>query len=213
MQQIEEIEPTKLKSINYIGPSMNPTLKTGDRLHITPYDGQTIQRGDVVVFIPPAGDSKIIHRVVVIDSRGIRTRGDNCTDVDPWILNPEQILGRVVRARRRNKRLRVFGGPIGSLFAGVIRAIHSIESRVFEVLRPSDKRLASVSLFKHLLTGSMEPRVISFSRPTGIELQLFIGQWLIGRWLPGRSRWHIRRPFRLFVDEDSLPENPSALKT
>ena len=213
MQQIEESEPTKLKSINYIGPSMNPTLKPGDRLHMIPYDGRTIQRGDVVVLIPPAGDSKIIHRVIVIDSQGIRTRGDNCAHVDPWILNPEQILGRVVYARRRNKRIRVFGGAVGSLFAAVIRAIHSIESSVSEVLRPSYKRLASVGLLKRLLPGSMEPRVISFKRPTGTELQLLIGQRVIGRWLPGRSRWHIRRPFRLFVDEDSLPENPSASKS
>jgi hypothetical protein len=36
-----------------------------------------------------------------------------------------------------------------------------------------------------------------------------MGRRVIGRWLPGMSRWHIRRPFRLFVDEASLPENPA----
>jgi hypothetical protein len=43
----------------------------------------------------------------------------------------------------------------------------------------------------------------------GKELQLLMGRRVIGRWLPGMSRWHIRRPFRLFVDEASLPENPA----
>jgi len=213
MQPKEQTESKKLKSINYIGPSMNPTLQPGDRLHIIPYDGRKIQRGDLVVFIPPGGDFKVIHRAVVVDSQGIRTRGDNCTDVDPWILSPEQVLGRVVCARRRNKRLRVFGGPIGSLFATVIRVIHSIDSSVSDLLRPSYKRLAGVGLFKNSLPGSMEPRVISLSRPAGTELQLIIGRRVIGRWLPGMTRWHIRRPFRLFVDENSLPRNPSGQRS
>jgi hypothetical protein len=35
-----------------------------------------------------------------------------------------------------------------------------------------------------------------------------MGRRVVGRWLPGMTRWYIRRPFRLFVDEESLPENP-----
>jgi signal peptidase len=210
MKQTKTID---LESMNYIGPSMNPILKAGDILEIVSYKGQEIRPGDVIVFIPPGGDSRVIHRVVVMDSQGIRTRGDNCTDVDPWILNPEQVLGRVVYARRRDKRLRVLGGLVGSLFATVIRGIHSIDSSVSDLLRPSYKRLAGVGLFKHLLPGSMEPRVIAFNRLAGTELQLLIGQRVVGRWPPGESRWHIRRPFRLFVDEDSLPENPSTLNS
>jgi hypothetical protein len=49
--------------------------------------------------------------------------------------------------------------------------------------------------------------VISLNRDAGTELQLVMGRRVIGRWLPGKSGWNIRRPFRLFVDEESLPEN------
>jgi hypothetical protein len=206
---MKQTKPIDLESMHYTGPSMNPILKAGDILEIASYKGQEIRPGDVIVFIPPGGDSKVIHRVAVMDSQGIRTRGDNCTDVDPWILNPEHVLGRVLCARRRNKRLRVFGGIVGRLFATVIRGIHSIDSSVSKFLRPSYKRLAGAGLCRHLLPRSMEPRVISFNRRAGTELQLVIGQRVIGRWPPGESGWHIRRPFRLFVDEDSLPENPS----
>ena len=213
MEQMKQTKLIDLESMNYIGPSMKPLLKAGDILEIVSYKGQEIRPGDVIVFFPPGGNSKVVHRVVAMDSQGIRTRGDNCTDVDPWILNPEQIRGRVVCARRRNKRLRVFGGPIGKLFGKVVRGIHSINSSMSNFLRPSYKRLAGVGLFKHLLPGSMEPRVISFNRLAGTELQLLIGKRVIGRWPPGESRWHIRRPFRLFVDEESLPENPSSLNS
>ncbi|MGD8776215.1 MAG: hypothetical protein PVF76_16570 [Syntrophobacterales bacterium] len=49
--------------------------------------------------------------------------------------------------------------------------------------------------------------MISFNRDAGTELQLVMGQRVIGRRLEGKTRWHIQRPFRLFVDETSLPEN------
>ena len=205
---METTEATKLKSINYIGSSMNPTLKPGDRLHIIPYVGRKIQRGDVVVFIPPAGDSKVIHRVVVMDSQGIRTRGDNSSHVDPWILRPDQILGRVVSAQRGKRRWRVFGGGMGRSFAATIRLINAIDQRVSALLHPSYEWSARAGMFRRLLPAQMTPRVISFSRPEGTELQLLIGRWVIGRRLPGKSGWNIRRPYRLFVDEEALPENP-----
>jgi signal peptidase len=208
---MKQTKPIDLESMNYIGPSMNPILKAGDRLEIVSCKGQKFRPGDVIVFIPPGGDSKVIHRVVDMDSQGIRTRGDNCTDIDPWILKPEQVLGRVVCARRRNKRLRVFGGPMGRLAATVVRAINWIDSSVSELLRPPYKRLARIGFFKQLIPERVEPQVVSFSRPSGTELQLLIGRWVIGRWLAGKSGWNIRRPFRLFVDENSLPENPSKL--
>jgi hypothetical protein len=206
---MEPTRPIQLRTMTYIGPSMNPTLKAGDRLHIIPYDGKRIRRGDVIVFIPAGSDSRIIHRVVSINCHGIRTRGDNCCQLDPWILKPDHILGRVVYARRRNRRLRVFGGSLGHLLGVTIRVINAIDQRVSGLLHPAYEWSARAGMFRRLLPAQMTPRVISFARPEGTELQLLMGRWLIGRRLPGRSRWYIRRPFRLFVDENSLLENPS----
>lgn len=50
-----------------------------------------------------------------------------------------------------------------------------------------------------------------WKRPQGTELQLVWGRRVIGRRHPGRVRWHIRRPFLLFVDKATLPKNPSKL--
>ena len=205
---MEPTEATKLTSINYIGPSMNPTLQPGDRLRVIPYNDKKIRRGDVITFVPPGGDSKIIHRVVSVDLHGIRTRGDNCNEMDQWVLNRDQILGRVVNVQRGKRRLSVFGGPMGQLFAVTIRALHVIDSTASSLLRPGYDRLARVGIFKRWLPAQMNPRVISYDRPAGTELQLLMGRHVVGRWLPGKSGWNIRRPFRLFVDEESLPENP-----
>jgi signal peptidase len=199
---------TDIKSMNYIGSSMNPTLESGVRLDVSAYHGQKIRKGDVVVFIPPGGDSKIVHRVISINSDGIRTRGDNRKHEDNWVLKRENILGRVVTAQKNNKRRRIFGGPLGRLFAATVRVIYAMDLPVSHLLRPAYNELAKVSIFTRLLPARMRPRVLSFKRDAGTELHLVMGGRVIGRWLPGRTRWHIRRPFRLFVDEETLPGNP-----
>ncbi len=194
--------------MNYTGTSMNPVLKPGDRLQVIPCDEQEIRRGDVVVFIPPGGDSKIVHRVTSVNSDGIMTRGDNCNHEDGWVLSPEHILGQVVSLQRGNRRRRIIKGPLGQFYAAAVRAIHAIDSGVSQMLRPAYHWLVRNDVFRRYLPDQIKPRVISFDRAAGTELQLLMGRRVIGRCLPGKTRWHIRRPFRLFVDEEALPENP-----
>jgi signal peptidase len=202
------MKTSKLKSMNYIGSSMNPTLMPGVRLDVSAYQGQKIRKGDVIVFVPPGGDSKIVHRVTSVNSDGIRTRGDNRKHEDDWVLRRENILGRVVATQRNNRRRRILGGPLGRLFALTVRVIRAIDSPLSYLLRPAYSELAKVSIFTRLLPVQMRPRVVSFEQAAGKELQLLMGRRVVGRWLPGMTRWYIRRPFRLFVDEESLPENP-----
>ena len=201
-------EPINLTILNYTGPSMSPTLRTGDRLNIIPYDGQEIRRGDVIVFISPEDGSKVVHRVTSLNSDGIRTRGDNCSHEDGWILSKGHIVGRVAAAQRRNRWRVVFGGSIGQLIGVINRVICAIDSSVSYLLRPAYDRLAKAGVFRRWLPACMKTRAISLSHPAGTELQLLMGRHVIGRWLPGMTRWRIRKPYRLFVDEEALPENP-----
>jgi hypothetical protein len=203
------MKASELKSMNYIGSSMNPTLKPGVRLNVRAYHGQEVRRGDVIVFIPPGGDSKIVHRVTSVNSDGIRTRGDNRNHEDDWVLGRENIVGRVVSAQRGNRRFRVLGGLLGHSLSVAIRANKSIDSNLTALLRPFYQRLARAGVFSRWLPSGMRPRVISFNREAGTELQLVMGRRVIGRRLEGKSGWNIRRPFRLFVDEASLPGNPA----
>ena len=201
-------QPVRLKTLNYIGPSMNPLLKSGDRLQIVSCDLDKIRVGDVVVFISPDNGSKVVHRIISVNLDGIRTRGDNCNYQDDWVLRREHILGRVVSAQRGKRRWRVFGGAMGQLFATVLRVIHAIDSGFSSLLHPVYKRLSRSDILRQWLPSGMRPRVISFNRDAGAELQLVMVRRVIGRWLEGKSGWNIRRPYRLFVDDESLPENP-----
>jgi signal peptidase I len=198
------------RDMNYAGPSMNPTLKSGDGINVIPYGKRKIRIGDVIVFPSPTGCHNIVHRVISFDSQGIRTRGDNNSHIDPWTLRRDGIIGRVFWAQRGNGWRSIHGGRRGRLYSLGMRAIRLIDSKISSLLHPTYDWLARTGpLRPSWLSARMQTRVFSFDRSTGTELQLLMGQRVIGRLLPGRSQWVIRRPFRLFVDEAALPENPS----
>ena len=184
---------------------MNPTLKDSDILYIIPYNSRSIRIGDIIVFLPPEKKRNVAHRVISVDEQGIRTKGDNNCNVDSCVLNPDDILGRVVYAQRRNRRLRIYGGLKGRLSIVVVRTIRIIKSGISSLLRPVYHRLSQSGIFRNVLSHRVKTQVLCFRRPNGMEMQLLVGQWVIGRRLPGKKQWQIRRPFRLVVDEASLP--------
>jgi len=188
---------------------MNPILKAGDGLRVIPYDGKKIQPGDVVVFRHPESGSNIAHRVVGVQEQRIMTRGDNNNEMDPWVLRPEDIIGRVVFGKRKNRRTTVWNGKEGLLLARILWIKKWVDSRIAGIFRPVYRRLAKSGLFHGWLSPFMTTRIFYFNRPDGTELQLVIGRWVIGKRPPKAERWRIRPPFRIFVDEAALPgRNP-----
>jgi len=192
-------------NVNYMGPSMNPTLKAGDGLSVMPYGSRRIQIGDVIVFHEPEGKNNIAHRVVAVDWQGVRTKGDNNINIDPWVLLPGDIIGRVVSAQRKSERLTIRGGTWGRIFAPLIWILKQVNLSVSRILRPAYHMLARSGIFNNCTRFLPKTRVVSFHRPGGTEYHLLMGNRVIGRRLPGKDHWQIARPFRLFVDEASLP--------
>ena len=199
-------EKTMAADYNYTGPSMNPTLKVGDGLTVIPYEDENIRIGDVVVFRSSESDRYIVHRVISVDSRGIRTKGDNNNKVDSWILHPEDIVGRVTSAQRGNKSIIIHGGTHGRLLAPMLWTIKRVKIVINRILSPVYQILIRMNFLKGILSRLISTQILYFKRPNGIEMQLIMGRWVIGRYSPVGSRWIIRRPFRLFVDEKSLPQ-------
>jgi len=183
---------------------MNPTLKAPDVLQVSPYRGEKIQPGDVIVFLPSESNHLAVHRVISVDSQGIKTRGDHNIDIDPWVVTPDRILGRVVWAQWGNRRRPIYGGLRGRLYSLGIGAIRMLDLKVSSLLHPMYHRLARAGLLRRWLPAQMQTRVLFFNRFGGTELQLLMGRRVIGRLLPGRNEWVIRRPFQLFVNEASL---------
>lgn len=205
---------TSLKPIVYKGPSMNPTLKAPDILHIVPYSGRKIKCGDVIVFEHPEGDgkTKITHRVISVDLNGIRTHGDNNCNIDYFLLKPNDVIGKVISVRRGSRNVHIYGGKIGELIFFKNRALRKLDGRVSALLRPAYRWLSRTEIFRLWLPSFMKHRVIAVKRPFGTEFQLLMGKRLIGRCPSYNGKWQIRRPFRLFIDETSLLQIERSVK-
>ena len=193
-----------MKLSNYNGPSMNPTFWPGDGLRIVSYEGKRIRSGDVVAFTNPINGRNIVHRVIKVNTDGIRTRGDNNNSLDPWVLKPEDITGRIVAVHRRNKWRSIASGEKGVVLGSILRMKSDLSKRTSKILRPLYHWLARTGLFQALFSPLIRPQILYFKRPRGAELHLVLGIWVIGRRLQGVNEWQIKRPFRLFVDVEKL---------
>jgi signal peptidase I len=74
--------------------SMVPTFYKGDMIVVQ--GGNDISVGDIIVFEAPSRMYPIIHRVVEINSDGIKTKGDNNQYGDPWTISKSDIYGKAI---------------------------------------------------------------------------------------------------------------------
>jgi len=190
--------------IHYIGTSMFPSLKTGDILRMVPYKERTLQVGDVVLFHSSYGRTSIVHRIVSIDNKVIRTKGDNKIVIDDCVLRPNDIIGRVVYVQRGKKEIKIIDGFPGRIYASILEAGKRIDMVVSTILRPVYRWLTRTGIFRKLFSRWIHIKVLCYKNGDSMEMQLQLGRRVIGRRLPGKNQWHIVRPFKVFIDETTL---------
>jgi len=81
--------------------SMIPTLEKGDLIFSIGVTPSSLKVGDIILFKSPQNPNIIIvHRIIKIYPNGnnilIQTKGDNNPVPDPWIINGDQVLGKVI---------------------------------------------------------------------------------------------------------------------
>jgi len=78
--------------------SMEPALKVGAVAITRPVDAEDIKAGDILTFYSPLSERLISHRVIAVEqgsSLHFSTKGDANEDADPFILPPENVVGKV----------------------------------------------------------------------------------------------------------------------
>jgi signal peptidase len=195
-------------NFDFTGSSMLPTLKPGDQLMVI--SSERVSVGDVVVFYSNEERIYVAHRVVSIGSSGVKTRGDNLNYDDARLLQSKDIIGLVISAKRGHRTLLIRGGRRGIQYARMLWKWNPLHTRLFNnfmyVAGFPYRVLSDSALFRRLNPFRITPKVVLYRRTDGFESQLLWGKRVIGRRMPGEVKWQLRRPFRLFVDESSLPE-------
>jgi hypothetical protein len=189
----------------YVGSSMNPTLREPEIMEIRPYGSRPVRAGDVVFFLPPNADQMVVHRVVRVIPAGISTLGDNNTQEDAYLLQPESIRGRVVAAWRGQKRRKIAGGFLGRLTSRWLRWRRALDRGMSPLLHPLYQALSHRGLIARLLPAPFRPRVVVFHARGRDQFQLLLGRRVIGRYDDSQHQWQIQRPFHLLVDGRALP--------
>jgi len=186
----------------YVGTSMNPTLSQEDILEVEPADPLMV--GDVVLF---SSDHRlVVHRVVRLGQDGIKTRGDNSDVVDPCLLMPQEIIGRVVGAWRGNRHRSIARGRAGQLFASYVRLRRLLYGKALRVVSPTYISLSRWGLLRPL-GRLLRLRLVGFGDG---ELRLMLGSRVAAYCRPGRE-WVIRPPYRLIVNDSSLPRQATSI--
>ncbi|HEX7523761.1 MAG TPA: hypothetical protein VF357_06140 [Candidatus Deferrimicrobium sp.] len=189
----------------YVGPSMNPTLREPEIMEIVPCGGRSLRAGDVVLFLLPGSDRPVVHRVARATTAGISTRGDNNAMEDHVLLQFEDIQGRVVAAWRGRKRREIAGGFRGRWNGRWLRVQRLMDRGVSPLLHPLYRSLSLRGRFARCLPASFRPRVVVFRDQGQDRFRLLLGERVIGRYEEQERQWRIQRPFRLLVDERTLP--------
>jgi signal peptidase I len=188
----------------HIGSSMNPTMCELDLLEIETYGSRPVEPGDVILFLTPDEGLPVVHRVMVVTPNSIRTRGDNSSSDDPWLLSRDQISGRVVAAWRGKKRRSIAGGRVGWLHGRATHHLRTLDRGVSRRLHPFYQSRGLSGFLRRLLPSRFSPRVVLFPAKSERQVKVLIGNRVVGRYDSTRQRWIIRRPFRLFMDEKTL---------
>ena len=189
----------------HMGQSMNPTLTAQDLLEIKPYKKQKPKAGDVILFQPSGLGRYVVHRIVNISINGIQTKGDNNCNTDTDILQQEDLCGRVIAAHRGNLRRNIASGSLGKVVAKYCQLKRITVIHAVRFLRPVYLSLCSNGHLHRLIPIRIQPQVASFKAGTNVAHKLLLGNRIIGSYDKFRLQWQIRRPYRIFIDESSLP--------
>lgn len=196
----------------YTGPSMNPTLWAGDLLSVLPYGRSEPRAGDVVYFLRE-GQPGVVHRVLRVHDANVTTRGDNNRADDPYTVQRDEIVGRVVAARSANGLRKISGGRWGILKAYVNRIRKPLLVPILRFLQWPYRALAATRILRRLLPNHFRPLLVRFrANRFGEEFKLLLGRREVGRYDPKDNRWRIRRPYRLLVDEHALHRPDQGLR-
>jgi hypothetical protein len=94
---------------------MWPGFQDGDLLEVESVSIARLRRGDIIVYRHHDG-LQIVHRVV-ITGHALRTRGDAGIKYDDFLVDEEQLVGRVIRRHRLGDESPVPGGWRGRILA------------------------------------------------------------------------------------------------
>ena len=186
-----------------VGPSMYPTLKSGDSYILNKYNSpDDIKIGDVIVFKNPDEAISIVHRVVKKSYSGVITRGDNNNLYDDYVVKFEDIFGWIKFVKRENKQIQILNGFWGFIWHKLM--LFRKYSRPF-IVRPVIfiVDLITQSGVFFFLQKMLTLNIVEVKRNDKIQQILTHKKKVIGKRFEN-EQWQIKFPYRMFINKDKI---------
>jgi len=122
------------------GNSMNPFIKNGDIITISPINNRSIITGDILAVSIPTDNHLVVHRVVSRKKDLFLLKADNCKDPDGWIPS-FHIIGSVNKIERKGYQIHLGLGLEKRLIA-VLSRVNILKVSLWALLKifPSSDR-------------------------------------------------------------------------
>ncbi len=187
---------------------MSPVLKPGDGLILNPdVTFDDLRRGDIICFKSMNNPTYVVHRIIAITHGGLITRGDNNPENDPDPATPDQNPLLLTHIRRGSQTIRIHGGAKGMMVYRKNRirrlVLRYIISPLILALKRIIATLSDSGFLYRLNPLDKKISVFQFNSNGKTAFMLFSGKRRIGH-LKDNGKWHIRIPWRFFVDPQKL---------
>ena len=207
LQNRMKTDKEKLKDLfsTCSGPSMYPTLRTGDSIIIKQYkNNHEISIGDIIVYPSPKESESfdVVHRVIKLLSNGVMTRGDNNINNDPYIVKYEMIYGYVAFLRRKNKTKAVLNGSVGLLIHKIMLIRKFCSPFFLKPLQKFSRLVDSLKIF-NFMHNALSLEKIAVCKQGKKEIILATKGKVIGR-KKGNCDWQIKFPYKYFINKRKL---------
>jgi signal peptidase I len=190
--------------IRYLGTSMDPTFQDADLLEVTASGKNEIRIGDVIAFRTYYCEDYTVHRVIEVERRGIKTRGDSNDSVDPFWVQPHHIVGKVHSLWRGQRPMNVLNGMAGLVWSYFIHAMRGLDQAISPKIHTLYHSLSLNNDILRLLPEDCQPQVQRFNSDGRAYYKIVIRGNVVGCYCHDLGEWRIKRPYRLVVSEEKL---------
>jgi hypothetical protein len=159
--------------------------------------------GDVIVYPHPFGTVDVVRRVIEIRPDGVITRGDNNNRIDPYTVRFDDIIGKVIAAKRKNRRIPIKGGKTGfGIHKFMLLRKYSMQYGL-PPLGAVSNIIAASGIF-NVLHPVLNLRVVRINGEHRRQSILVSGNRAIGRLLEESGEWQIRFPINTLLSNAGL---------
>jgi len=185
------------------GPSMYPTIKTGDAFKLDKKITYSDYRiGDIIVYPHPKKPIDVVHRIIKVKADGVITRGDNNNLIDPYTIKFGDIKGRVAYIKRGSREIKVSNGIRGFIWHKIM-----LFRKISRIYIAFPVKMFNAVIIKSRIFFFIQPllklSIIIVKREEKNEENLVFKKKVIGKKFDDEP-WKIRFPYKLFIDPGKL---------